>query len=380
MNVPRNHTAGGAINGKFYVVGGRGNPAAATALEVYDPQTNAWALLAPLPTGRSGIGAGVVNGELYVFGGEQPRLFSEVEVYQPLTNQWQQLPPMPTPRHGLFASVIGNRIYLPAGATQQGLGATNVNEVFVVNTATSVSAAGYGFVGPALARESIVAAFGAGLATAEMPAADIDPNTPGIQLPTSLAGTTVRVTDSAGTERFAPLLYVSPRQVNYQMPPQTASGPALVTVTGGDGTVSTGAIQIDAVAPGLFTFSSDGRGVVAGYALRYRNNQEQPPEAIAQRDGQGNWVTVPIDLGPAGDRVYLVLFGTGLRHRRDPPQVSAQIGGMSAPVEYAREQCCFVGLDQVNVLLPRELMGKGEVDLALVAEGKTANTVRVNIR
>jgi N-acetylneuraminic acid mutarotase len=42
MSVPRNHTAGGAINGKFYVVGGRlTNVTNATnALEVYDPQTN----------------------------------------------------------------------------------------------------------------------------------------------------------------------------------------------------------------------------------------------------------------------------------------------------------------------------------------------------
>jgi N-acetylneuraminic acid mutarotase len=133
MNVPRNHTAGGAINGKFYVAGGRDSSAASTALEVYDPLTDVWTQLAPLPTGRSGIGAGVVNGELYVFGGEIPRLFGEVEVYDPVANGWQQLPPMPTPRHGLFAAVIDNAIYLPGGATQQGLGATTVNEAFVVN-------------------------------------------------------------------------------------------------------------------------------------------------------------------------------------------------------------------------------------------------------
>ena len=38
MNVPRNHTAGGAIGGKFYVVGGRDSAAAASALEVYVTQ------------------------------------------------------------------------------------------------------------------------------------------------------------------------------------------------------------------------------------------------------------------------------------------------------------------------------------------------------
>jgi N-acetylneuraminic acid mutarotase len=42
MSVPRNHTAGGVIDGKFYVVGGRLSPNAppTTALEVYNPQTD----------------------------------------------------------------------------------------------------------------------------------------------------------------------------------------------------------------------------------------------------------------------------------------------------------------------------------------------------
>jgi N-acetylneuraminic acid mutarotase len=133
MSVPRNHTGGGVINGKFYVVGGRGSTDAATALEVYDPQSNAWTTLAPMPTPRSGIGVGVVNGELYVFGGEIPSLHPEVEVYNPASNSWRRLADMPTPRHGIWASVIGNKIYLPAGGSQQGLGATNVNEVFIVS-------------------------------------------------------------------------------------------------------------------------------------------------------------------------------------------------------------------------------------------------------
>ena len=40
----------------------------------------------------------------------------------------------------------------------------------------------------------------------------------------------------------------------------------------------------------------------------------------------------------------------------------------------------FVGLDQVNVRLPRCLLGRGQVDVALTVDGKTANTVQVNIR
>ena len=134
MSVPRNHTGGGVINGKLYVVGGRDSTNAPTALEVYNPQSNAWTALASMPTARSGVGVGVVSGELYVFGGEIPSLHAEVEVYNPQSNSWRELANMPTPRHGIWASVIGNKIYLPGGGSQQGFGATNVNDVFVVST------------------------------------------------------------------------------------------------------------------------------------------------------------------------------------------------------------------------------------------------------
>ena len=75
-----------------------------------------------MPTGRSGIGAGVINGCLYVFGGEQPQLFDNVEVYHPETDTWAELAPMPTPRHGLFAAVIDNGIFLPVGRSSKGSG------------------------------------------------------------------------------------------------------------------------------------------------------------------------------------------------------------------------------------------------------------------
>lgn len=131
MNIARNHTGGAFINGKFYVVGGRGSASAPTALEMYNPQTNTWIARAPMPTGRSGVGVAAVNGELFVFGGEIPQLHAEVEAYSPLTNTWRTLPNMPNPRHGFWASVIDTAVYLPGGGIQQGFGASNINDVFV---------------------------------------------------------------------------------------------------------------------------------------------------------------------------------------------------------------------------------------------------------
>jgi N-acetylneuraminic acid mutarotase len=139
MKVGRNHCGGAFIGGKFYVVGGRRVTRALDANEVYDPQTNTWADQAPLPTPRAGIGVAAVNGELFVFGGETlypsggGEVHGEVEVFNPATNTWRSLSPMPTPRHGIFASVIGNNIFLPGGGIVSGIGPTNVNDVFIVS-------------------------------------------------------------------------------------------------------------------------------------------------------------------------------------------------------------------------------------------------------
>jgi N-acetylneuraminic acid mutarotase len=139
MRFGRNHCGGAFIDGKFYVVGGR-RVRALDANEVYDPQTNTWAPQAPLPTPRAGIGVAAVNGELFVFGGETfdpnggGEVHGEVEVFNPATNTWRSLSPMPNPRHGIWASVIGNNIFLPGGGLVAGFGGTtNLNTVFIVS-------------------------------------------------------------------------------------------------------------------------------------------------------------------------------------------------------------------------------------------------------
>ena len=133
MSVARDHCAGAVIDGKFYVVAGRGSAGAGTALEVYDPVANNWSMRARMPTFRSGAAAAAVNGELWVFGGETPGIRPEVEAYNSATNTWRRLADMPTPRHGISAGVIGNRVYLAGGGTVEGLGATEITDVFTVD-------------------------------------------------------------------------------------------------------------------------------------------------------------------------------------------------------------------------------------------------------
>ncbi len=235
----------------------------------------------------------------------------------------------------------------------------------------SVSAASFA---PAVASDSIVAAFGHGLATTTQVATSLP-------LPTELAGTRVVIRDSAGAERNAPLFFVAPTQVNYQMPPGAANGLATVTITSGDGTTSTGAAQINPVAPGLFAANANGQGVAAAVAVRVKADGSQSFEPVAQFDQtQNRFVPVPIDLGPPTDIVVLVLFGTGIRNRTAQSAVNVKLGGVDAPVQYASATPGFVGLDQVNAVVSRILAGRGEIDVILTADGRAANTVRVAIR
>lgn len=244
------------------------------------------------------------------------------------------------------------------------------NPAAPVAQATSVSAANYR---SPLAREVITAVFGANLAAVTQSGSS--------PLPTNLGGTQITVTDSAGASRLAPLFFVSPTQVNYLVPAGTAAGTATVTITSWSGVVSRGTVQINPVAPGLFTANSSGRGVPAAVVERIRANGSRSTEPVSQFDTtQNQFVPVPIDLGAEGDQVFLSAFGTGFRFRSSLSAVTATIGGTAAEVTFAGDQGGFVGLDQANIRIPRSLLNRGEVDVVLTVDNQPANTVRINIK
>jgi uncharacterized protein (TIGR03437 family) len=239
-------------------------------------------------------------------------------------------------------------------------------------TVTSVSAAS--FIGQTLASESIVAAFGETLATTTQ-SADALP------LPTTLAGTQILIKDSVGVERPAPLFIVSPQQVNYQIPPGTAVGPAMVTARIGDIRVAGETVQIAATAPGLFSANANGQGVAAAVALRVKADGSSLYEQVARFDAaQNRVVAVPLDLGPETDQVFLILYGTGFKMHSGLSAVSVKIDGVDAMVSYAGAQGDLVGLEQANVRMPRALIGRGIADITMTVDGKAANIVQVTIR
>lgn len=104
--------AGGAISGKFYVVGGeeRYTRAPVTTLDVYDPATETWKTLAPVPVGGTMTGA-VLRNKLFVLvsSSANGQVTNHVYAYDPTTNHWNA---KASPKWGHAALVL---VRLPDG-------------------------------------------------------------------------------------------------------------------------------------------------------------------------------------------------------------------------------------------------------------------------
>lgn len=198
-------------------------------------------------------------------------------------------------------------------------------------------------------------------------------------LPLSLGGVTLTVQDAAGTQRQAPLIYVSPTQINFVVPDGTAPGIATFTVANSS-TSSSVPDTVQNVAPTLFSMNGAGTGVAAATAVRVQaaNPQLQSPVQVFDCSGTG-CVSVPIDLGVDAP-VVLSLYGTGIRNRSTLANVKVTINNVSVPVQYAGVQPTFAGLDQVNVALVLSLRGSGESNVVLTVDGQMSNTVTVNFK
>lgn len=230
-----------------------------------------------------------------------------------------------------------------------------------------VNAAGYGRsadlnIGEArdgVALESSAVAFGTALApfTASASPASC------VQV---LAGRSVVLTDHRGNRLVACLTYVSFGQINFYLPraPFTFlphdSLLGSVQITDGAGVAQASkSLPIRGITPGFFSADSSGFGKPSGFVLRVRADGSQAQEPIT------GW----IDLGPPGERVFLVLYGTGIRLRTPGRTVCLVYGGVvsggkyrpgtyicGGQVPYAGPAPGLVGgVDQVNAEIPRDV-------------------------
>jgi uncharacterized protein (TIGR03437 family) len=215
-----------------------------------------------------------------------------------------------------------------------------------------------------LAPGSLATLFGSGLATATEQAQP--------PWPSSLAGISLEVRDSAGGARLAPLLYVAPGQLNFQIPTGTAAGEATLTVVNERGSVLAGSMQVSDAAPGLFfvggMFSPLPRA--AATATRVEPDGTQTFLPLIECREPGGCFAIPLPE-PDARPVFVSLYGTGLGNATTA-RVACSSDGQPIEVLYAGPQAT-PGLDQINVRMPVGSRGLGTVVCTI--DGIVTNSV-----
>src|SRR5580700_11358877 len=97
----RGEVAAVVFNNKLYAVGGNVASNAVPRNEEYDPATDHWRMLAPMPVARDHIGIALVNGKIYTFGGFVKTVHqgasTDVLEYDIASDTWRARAPMKTP-------------------------------------------------------------------------------------------------------------------------------------------------------------------------------------------------------------------------------------------------------------------------------------------
>jgi len=249
-------------------------------------------------------------------------------------------------------TIADGRVYIPTlfGIAVYGQLSTETPTVAAVTD-------GAAFSGDAIAPGSLISIFGSGLA----PATYYASNTP---LPLSIGDVSVTVNGMS-----APVLFVSPHQINVQMPNGVAAGPANLVVRVHGALSAPMAVSVKPAAPSLF-MGAEGQA------------------AALNPDGSGNSLHSPAVPGS-----FISLFFTGqgpvdsFVEDGDAPQagkivratsdVSATIGGVAADVDFAGLAPGFPGVAQLNLKIPK--LATGVYRVVVTIAGQTSNAANVTI-
>jgi hypothetical protein len=142
--IARSETAGGTAFGKHYAMGGltEYGTAATSAVEMFDPLTGAWSTRTSMSVARAGLGAASLDNKIYTIGGstgtfrpESGIILDSNEVYDPQSNTWTTLAPLPTPVMGNSATIAYNgKIFVFGGLSPTGT--SNQTQIYNVDTNT----------------------------------------------------------------------------------------------------------------------------------------------------------------------------------------------------------------------------------------------------
>jgi uncharacterized protein (TIGR03437 family) len=201
-----------------------------------------------------------------------------------------------------------------------------------------------------------------------------------VPLPTVLGGVSVLVN---GTP--APLISVSPTQINFQLPWELLGAQAAIVTTVNGSASPPQPVGLRTASPGIFSLDSSGSGQgavqIANTAIFAAPSGVVPPGALARPVNRGEFLTIYCSgLGDVSDRPATGSAATGSSLSTTLLAATATIGGVSAPVTFAGLSPGFVGLYQVNVLVPDAAPTGPQVPVLIMVGGVTSNTVTIAVQ
>jgi len=396
MPTPRDSIATVVVGGIIYVIGGFLNGSGRlNTVESYNPATDTWTEEAPLLLGKSYEAAGLLGSTIVAAGGltNAGDVTGDNEGYDPSTNSWTTLSPDPTARQAGCSSIISGQLYVAGGVNNAGL--VNVVESFnlaenqwttLAPMPLATSSAGEAVDGllycfgdgnvliyhppalpvPAISSGGVVSASAFGGFASVAPGSWIEiygsnlasdtrgwlgSDFSGANAPTSLDGTSVTI---GGQPAF--IDYISPGQVNAQVPSNVGTGLQQITLKTVSGTSSPSSITVNAVQPGLDAPASfslngiqytvalfgDGTYVLPEGAIGGVNSRPAKPGDTIMLYGVGFGPTTP-DI-PAGQVVQ--------QSNMLADSFKISFGGTPAMLSYSGLAPTLVGLYQFNVVVP----------------------------
>jgi len=201
---------------------------------------------------------------------------------------------------------------------------------------------------------------------------------PGRPLPTRLANISVRVIDSRGAARLAPLQYTGAgwSNITFLVPAATAPGSAEIAIVRTDGSKVAAQVTIAAVAPGFFSASADARGAAVGEVVQQSTASGETRHFSPSECRGYDCHTVPIHLS-RDLHTTVRLAGSGFRHAEPNSEVRVTVGGKPVHV-LSLGPADDTGRDQVTIELPSEFSFLGETDVTMTVDGHLSNVVRLN--
>lgn len=217
---------------------------------------------------------------------------------------------------------------------------------------------------------SIAALFGTAMATQTAIASTLP-------LPKTLGGVTVKI---GGIE--APLFFVSANQINLQVPGGVNPGNATIEVfnTGTAAAVSSGTVAVTESAPGIFTLDQSGKNQAIAQNSDFSRNANFDQIPGARPEASGN--VVVIYATGIGKTNPLVADGQAAPTNPLAQATSATtvtIGGVVAEVQFSGLAPGFVGLWQINAVIPASLPTNLKTPFSVALKGKQSLTATLAI-